>query len=170
MMTELLVLRLVHILGGIFWVGNTLFYTFFLLPALATAGPAGGQIFGALQQRRLPTYMFVAALLTIFSGLRLMSLTSGNFSAAYFDTASGRGYTVSAVAAVLALLLGVFVGRPTGQRAGQLGARMANAPAEERAQLAAELAALRRRGSISGGVTTALLLIAAGGMAVARYL
>ena len=40
MIAEILVLRLVHVLGGMFWVGSGLFSTFFLLPALAGAGPA----------------------------------------------------------------------------------------------------------------------------------
>ena len=37
MMAELIVLRLVHILGGMIWVGTGIFNTFFLLPALGQA-------------------------------------------------------------------------------------------------------------------------------------
>ena len=37
MQGELLVLRLVHVLGGIFWVGSALFMAIFLFPALASA-------------------------------------------------------------------------------------------------------------------------------------
>ena len=72
MSTELVVLRLVHILGGIFWLGSGLFTTFFLIPALGRAGPAAaGPVMGALQQRRLFTVLPVVALLTILSGVRL---------------------------------------------------------------------------------------------------
>ena len=39
-MAELIVLRLVHVLGGIFWVGAGLFNMVYLGPAMAAAGPA----------------------------------------------------------------------------------------------------------------------------------
>jgi uncharacterized membrane protein len=169
MTTELLILRLVHILGGIFWVGSALFMTFFLVPALSASGPSAGQIFAALQERRLTTFLFAAGLLTVFSGLRLLWIMSAG-SAAYLVTASGRGFAAAGAAAVLAMLIGIFVGRPTGRRAGQLGSALATAPAEQRSRLAQELAALRRTSAIASSAVAALLVIAASGMAVARYL
>lgn len=54
---EILVLRLVHVLGGVFWLGSGLFTAFFLMPALATAGPAAGPLMGALQRRKLFTVL-----------------------------------------------------------------------------------------------------------------
>ena len=42
-MGEMIVLRLVHVLGGIIWVGSMTYMTFFLMPAIADAGPAGGR-------------------------------------------------------------------------------------------------------------------------------
>src|SRR5215212_2566414 len=121
MTIELLVLRLVHVLGGIFWVGSALFMTFFLGPALATLGPNGGQVFGALQKRRLPTILFTASLLTIASGLRLMWITSGGFSGGYLATPVGRTFVAAASLAVLALLIGIVVGRPSAARAARVG-------------------------------------------------
>ena len=170
MTIELLVLRLVHVLGGIFWVGSAIFMTFFLAPALAGLGPTGGQIFGALQKRGLPMRMMIAAVLTILSGLRLMWLVSGGYSSAWFATPPGRGYVVAATSAIVALLIGLFVGRPAAARGGQIAAEMAMAPADRRESLAAEAARLRRRSMVAGTVTTVLLVLAAAGMAVARYL
>ena len=85
MEAELIVLRLIHVLGGIFWVGSALFTAIYLVPSLAQAGPAAGQVMGALQRRRLFIVLPTVAVLTVLSGIRLMQLTSDGFSAAYFN-------------------------------------------------------------------------------------
>ena len=170
MAIELFVLRLVHVLGGIFWVGTVLFMSLFLAPALATAGPAAGQVLGVLRRRGLMTYLPLVAVLTIASGARLMWLTSAGLSPAYFASATGRTLAAAAAAAVVAFVVGLLVGRPAGIRAGQLAGSLASAPAERRPTMERVLAALRRRIEISSAVVTVLLLCGAAGMAVARYL
>jgi uncharacterized membrane protein len=169
MTSELLVLRVVHILGGIFWVGGALFSTLFLVPALSTIGPAAGQVFAALQKRKLMTTMFTASVLTILSGLRLLWITSGGMSSAYLATPVGRTFAWSGAIALVAFLIGVLVARPAGLRSGRIGAQMATATAEQRPALAAELEKLRRRIAVAGVTVTTMLVLAAVGMAVARY-
>ena len=171
MSAEILVLRLVHVLGGIFWVGSGLFSTFFLVPAIMAAGPAAGPVMGALQQRRLFTILPVVALLTVLSGLRLMWIASGGFQPAYFQTASGATYAFGAVASVLAFALSLMVARPMAVRGTQLAGEMAKAPeGPARAAIAAELARVRRRGAVATTTGVVMLVIAASGMAIARYL
>src|SRR5918999_5013981 len=124
-MAELIVLRLIHILGGMIWVGAGVFNSFFLLPALAQAGPVAGQVLAGLQRRRLFTILPVVALLTILSGVRLMQITSGGFSPAWFASAPGRTYAWSGVAAIVGFLIGVVIARPAAMRAARLGAAVA---------------------------------------------
>src|SRR5687767_8638374 len=108
MSAELLVLRIVHVLGGIFWLGSGLFTTFFLIPALGRLGPAAaGPVLGALQQRRLFTILPVVAVLTIISGARLLQIVSGSFAPAYFASRTGQTLLWSGVAAVGAFLLSI---------------------------------------------------------------
>jgi uncharacterized membrane protein len=171
MMAELLVLRLVHILGGMIWVGSGIFTTFFLLPTLAQAGPAAGQVIAGLQRRRLFTILPIVALLTILSGVRLMQITSAGFSPAYFNSASGRTYAWSGVAAIVGFLIGVIIARPAAIRAAKLGGSMAQSTdAAARAAQTATLERYRRTSSIASLVSVALVVLAAAGMAVARYL
>ena len=171
MTAEMLVLRLVHILGGMIWVGSGIFNSFFLLPTLAQAGPAAGQVIAGLQRRRLFTILPIVALLTILSGVRLMQITSAGFSPAYFASASGRTYAWSGVFAIVGFLVGVFVARPAAMRAARTGAAMATATdAAARASQAAALERLRRASSLAGLVSVGLVVLAAAGMAVARYL
>jgi uncharacterized membrane protein len=168
---ELLVLRLVHILGGMIWVGTGNFNTFFLLPALAQAGPAAGQVFAGLQRRRVFTFLPVVAVLTILSGVRLMQITSANFSPAWFNSAPGRTYAWSGVLAIVGFVVGIVLGRPAALRAARLGATVAaTTDPTERATLAAKLETARRMGSIASLLSVGLVVLAAAGMSVARYM
>ena len=171
MTAEIIVLRLVHILGGIFWLGSGLFTTFFLIPALGRAGPAAaGPVMGALQQRRLFAVLPIVAVLTMLSGARLMQIMSSGFSSAYLSSRPGQTLLWSGAAAVAAFLLSLLVARPAAARAGQLGASMATIAEDQRAARAAELERLRRRSAAASTVAMILLIGAAAGMAVARYL
>ncbi len=171
MIAELLVLRLVHILGGIFWVGSGLFTSFFLLPALGRSGPAAGQVMAALQQRRVFTVVPAVAVLTILSGLRLMQITSGGFSSAYFATPVGRTFALSGAAAIVAFVVGMLVARPAGIRAASLGRTLATTTeTAAREALERDLGRARRRAAATGWVAIGLLVLSAAGMAVARYL
>ena len=53
MKAEFLILRLIHILGGIFWVGSMVFTTFFLAPVIRSSPAMAGQVMAGLQKRRL---------------------------------------------------------------------------------------------------------------------
>lgn len=170
MNAELLVLRLVHILGGIFWVGSLMFTSFFLMPALGSSPAVAGQVMAALQKRRLFTLLPIVALLTILSGIRLLWIVSVGFSEAYLSTPTGRTFSASAVAAIVAFLLSLLVSRPGFVRVGRLSAALgATTDEAARERISAEMQRLRRRVSIANAVVAALLLLTAAGMAVARY-
>lgn len=170
MNAELLVLRLVHILGGIFWVGSLMYTTFFLMPALASSPAAAGQVMAGLQKRRLFTLLPIIAVLTILSGIRLLWIVSAGFSDAYLATPTGRTFSVSAGAAIVAFLLSVLVSRPGFVRVGKLGATLATATDEAtRHRISGEMQSISRRVAVANKIVAALLLLAAGGMATARY-
>lgn len=171
MNAELIVLRFVHIVGGVFWVGTGLFTSLFLVPALAKAGPAAGQVMVALQQRRLFTVLPVVALLTIVSGIRLMWIVSGGFSATYMDSRMGQMLMWSATAATIAFVMSLVISRPAAVRSATLAQSLGSAANDaERQRIQAELETLRKRGAVAGVAGVVLAIVAAGGMAVARYL
>lgn len=171
MSAELIVLRLIHILGGILWVGSGLFTVFFLTPALNRIGPAtAGPLMGALQQRHMFTVFPIVAVLTILSGIRLLHIVSGGFAASYFDSRTGQTFLWSGIASIVAFMLGIFVARPIGMRTGQLAASIATLPEEQRGARVAEVERLKRRGAVVSMTAMVLLIGAAVGMAIARYL
>lgn len=171
MKAELLTLRVIHILGGIFWVGSLMFTSFYLVPAIRSSPVVAGQVMAGLQKRRLFTILPIVALLTIASGLRLLAIDSAGFSGSYFSTSTGRTFGAGAVVATVAFLLSLLVGRPAFVRVGRLGASLAAATDEgKRQRIAAEIQRLNRRATIANAIVVALLLLTALGMATARYL
>ncbi len=170
MQGELLVLRLVHVLGGMIWVGGSAIMAFFVAPAIGAAGPAGGQVMAAIVKRRYMVVMPVIAVLTILSGIRLMQRTSMGFSPEWFATVSGKVYAATGLLAILTFLYGVLVARPAAMRLGALGQQVAAAQGAEKEQLAAQLQAQQAKSRFALQAVTWLLLVAAAGMGVARYL
>src|SRR5207247_8578412 len=66
----MVVLRLIHILSGIFWVGTTFFLVGFLQPVVAQSGPEGGRIAQrVMSQKRFDAAMSAAAWLASPAGL-----------------------------------------------------------------------------------------------------
>lgn len=169
MPAEILLLRVVHIVGGILWVGAMVLMTAFLMPAMRQAGPAGGAVMSALIQRRAMTYVPVVALLTLLSGFRLYWIVSGGLSSGYLATGAGLTFGISGLLATIAFLIGFFVTRPALARAGVVLGEMRSASEAERAQLQREADRLRARGRSASMVVTTMVLLAAIGMAVARY-
>jgi uncharacterized membrane protein len=170
MYVELVLLRLVHVLRGISWAGSALFLTVFLGPALAASGPNAGPVMHALKARRLVAFMPAVALLTIASGLRLMWITSGGFAMSYFTTPHGLAFAIAGGAAIVGFAFAMIVLRPAQERLARLAPAMAQAEGEQRAALSRELDIVRRRNALASALSLALLLLGAGGMALARYL
>ena len=165
-----LLLRLVHILTGIFWVGAIFLITGFLMPTVRATGREGGRFMQHLvQQRRLPVYLTVAMLLTLLSGFilygRLVSATHG----AWAGTPPGVAYGLGGLSAVLGAAVGMLVSGPAARRAAAIGQRAAQsggASAEEEV----ELERLQRRMVVGSRLVAILLGLAAAAMAVGRYI
>ena len=169
MHAELIVLRLIHVGGGIFWVGTSLFTFFFLMPTVMRAGPGvAGPVMGGLMQRKFMVWMPVVALLVILSGLRLLMIVSGG-NPHWFQHRAGHAFTVAGGLAIIAFLIGLTISRPAMAKAAKLG-QSAVSDAPTRAALQDEIRRLQRRSYIGTMIVTWLLLASAAGMAVARYL
>jgi uncharacterized membrane protein len=171
MRAELLVLRLVHILSAIVWLGSAVFTGIFLIPALSGSPAVMGQVLEGLRRRRYFVVFPTVATLTILSGLRLLWIDSAGFAPAFFATGTGRTFAISGVAAIVAFILSLGVARPATVRAGGISALLTTTPeSPERERLLAELDRMRRRGAMATSLAVGFGIVAAAGMAVARYL
>lgn len=105
MHTELLVLRIIHVVGAILWGGTAMFVAFFLMPAMGMAGPAGAPVMGALVKRRLFVIVPTVAVITMLAGLRLLWLASDGSGAAYFSSRPGMTYATGTVVSIVAFTI-----------------------------------------------------------------
>jgi len=128
-------------------------------------------VMAALQKRRIFTAQQIAAALVVLSGLRLLMIDSAGFSGSYFATGPGRTFAVAGAFAILAGIFNFGVARPTMERAVAVGAALA-APADpsEKARLTQQLDRLRKRAATAGMLAVTSGILAASGMAVARYM
>lgn len=171
MLAELLVLRIIHIVGAIAWLGGGIYATFFLVPALMETPAIIPQLMEALQRRRVFVILPTVGLLVILSGIRLLWIDSAGFDDSYLSTATGRTFSIGGGAGLLAFLIQVLVQRPAGVKLGKIAAAIgASQSAEERQRLNAEADRLRKRNGAATIAAVSFGLIAATAMAIARYM
>jgi uncharacterized membrane protein len=169
--TLLILLRIVHVVGGVFWAGAILFVVLFLEPAVREAGPDGAQVMQGLRKRRYLEVVPVTAALTLVSGYWLYWRTFGRLYPG--PGASGVEVTlgVGGLASLVAFVIGMSLLRPSALRIGALGAELAQTTAPDRkGSLTEEIGRLRLRMRRSGRWVATLLGIAILCMAVGRYL
>ena len=156
----LFLLRAIHILGGVLWVGGVVVVGLFLLPATQAVGPAAQPMMQFIMGRRkLPVYLMSLGVVTTLGGLLLfyrnVSLTGG----AWARSPMGVGISVGAAAAILALIVGMTVSAPA--------AKKMNGPPDS--MTPEQRAVLMRRLTLGARLTFFLLLVSALFMATARY-
>jgi len=104
---DILVLRLIHIVAGAFWVGAVFTNFIFIQPAAAAAGPAAaGFSYQLLHHRRFATALIGSGALTVLAGILLLLITSNGLDPAVLFAPSRLGYTVGGVLAILAFGIG----------------------------------------------------------------
>jgi hypothetical protein len=167
--TLTIVLRLIHILGGIFWVGTMVLLAGFLLPTVRATGREGGRFIQTLmQQRRLQLYLGLAALLTVVSGITMYARMAAVTHGTWAGSRPGIAYGVGAVAAILAAAIGGSIGSSAGRKMLAVGQAIGSSGPSAEQQV--ELSRLQSRMALGARIAASLLVIAAGAMAIARYL
>ena len=104
-------LRALHILAGIIWVGFGLFQTFYLLPAINTTDAAGLRVMSKMG--KLPGFAIImpaAALIATLAGLALYGIGSWH---EFLNTLGGVFLTIGVIAGVLMFGHGFGLGAVT---------------------------------------------------------
>jgi hypothetical protein len=167
----LITLRLIHVVGGILWVGGMALLTFFVFPALNAAGAAGGAVMQQLAQRtKMTQYLPIVAGLTVLSGFWLyyhdVSISGGAFA----QSRMGMTLGIGGAAGLAGLIVGMSMGQRSAKEMGKIGAAVGAAGGQPTAEQSARMAVLASRIKTGSAISMALLFIAIIAMAVARYL
>jgi uncharacterized membrane protein len=166
---DLVLLRLIHILAGAFWLGAAITMFMFLQPtAQATAPESQRFMLHLLRNRRFSEVVLGAALLTGLAGAILFWRDTA-FDLDAMTQSGSLGFTIGGISGGLALLGFVFLGYPAGRRLIAIGGRLEaerRPPSEdEQRGLASAQVTLNR----VGPTVLVLLVIAVAAMATARY-
>ena len=169
MATLMIVLRIVHIFSGMFWVGFAFFNIGFLQPTVRATGPQGQATMQYLTQKtRLLSTVYATATLTMLSGLLMYWILFGFRVSALL---SGRGLvlTVGGIAGVIAWIYAVVVIRGIFNRMQAIGQGIQAQGGPPTPEQAGDLQELAARLNWIGQVALGFLVIALLGMSIAQY-
>jgi len=167
--TGLVLARIIHVVGGIFWVGTMVFLAAFLLPSMMEVGPDAAKVMAALQRRKFMVILPIVGVLTVLSGIWLLWTVSSGFNSDYMRSGPGHAYSFGGLFAISALVVGLTVTRPSMTKSMKLAQEAGAASESDRPAILAQAQALRIRGAKSGQVVAWLLALTALAMAVGRY-
>jgi len=169
--TYMVVLRVVHILAGVFWVGAALTTILFLQPTAHEVGPAAGPFMAHLAgKKRLVDWVLRAAGLTILAGVLMYWRVSGGLNTDWIGSAEGIAVTVGALCGIAAFSLGLTVVKPSIMATLAIGREVAASGGTPTSEHGAQLQALQQRSHAVGRVIVPLLIVAVVAMAAARFL
>lgn len=161
-----IVLRLIHILGGVFWVGSSIILGFFISPTVAATAESGQRFMANLVTRaRIVGWITAAATLTVLAGGSLYWIDSQGLTSPWQYSGPGTGFGLGAFFALLGLAFGMLVGKNL-KILVTTGAQIQGKPTPEQI---ARIQAAQKQLAYSGPISTTALIIALICMATARY-
>jgi uncharacterized membrane protein len=167
---EILLLRLIHIGAGVFWVGSVLTFHLFIQPAAIAAGPAAtGFTYQLLHHQRFSVAILTSGLIAVIAGISLLVITSNGLNPDILFGASRLGFTIGGVVAILSLGVGALYLFP---RTRTVEATIGGLLAQGRPPTPAEQELLARTGRearAAGWVVSIGLIVAVICMATASY-
>jgi uncharacterized membrane protein len=167
----ILVLRLIHILTGVFWVGGILVFARFIFPTARALGPAAGPFMDqVVRVRKLPRALILAGVFSVLSGVGLYWRDSMGFKSEWMASPTGIVFGVGGLLAITALVIGVSVNAPTAQRLAAVSGKIQAQGGPPTPEQEAEVRRLQKRLGVVLPLVTALLVLATVAMALARYL
>lgn len=165
-----LVLRIIHIVSGVLWIGALITLTWFIFPTVMELGPTGGAFMRHIVGvKKMPDHVLRLALTTLAAGLVLMWLDVRG-TTGWMGSRFGMGIGTGATFGIIIILMGMTINVPTAKKLTALSTEIqarGGAPTEaEQAQIKAyqnKLLGALRAASVLG-------VLAAAAMASARYL
>ena len=164
-------LRLIHIIGGIFWVGTVFIIAWFLLPANRTTGQAGMVMMQELMmKRKLSIYLTIAMLLTILTGLtmygRMIMITHGEWA----STAMAKVIGFGALCGIVGGGIGASISKASGMKMAEIGKAIQDSGQPPTEAQRAQMAAIQDKMEKVMSFVVILLILAVAAMASARYI
>ena len=164
------VLRLVHILAGVFWIGGVVMLAGFIEPTVKATGPEGNKFMQRLAGGNLTMFLTLAGPLNVLAGLLLYLKDSAGLSTAWITSPTGLGFTFGAIFGLAALGVGLFMSRPAVTGLAAIGKEVQGGGKPPTPEQLGRIGKLQEKLSQATVLTALLLTITLIAMASARYL
>ena len=169
MLVLTIVLRLLHIVFGAFWVGAALMLTYFISPSVQATQETGQKFFShVLQKTNLTKTITISALISVIAGLALYWIRSDGFQTSWMASGQGIGFGLGGLAALIGLHYGFLQGKRSTALA-QLGQEIQSQGTPPSATQLETIQKLQGQLKTGGQINAISLLIASLLMATARY-
>jgi len=163
----MLILRAIHIVGGIIWAGGALIMEFFIGRTIAATGETGQKFAQHLMNKvRMHRFMTAAAVSTVLAGTLLYWIDSDGFASAWIRSGTGIGFGIGAVFGLIAFVSGAIFGSSNAKLA-QVGAQIQGEPT---AVQLSQIQSIQNRIRIFSPIHIVSMSLAMLFMAIARYL
>lgn len=167
----LISLRIIHVGSAMIWFGGAILTSFFLQPTAEALGKTGQPFMDHLvNRRRMGIFFPIVAGLTILSGAALYWRDSAGLSTTWITSPTGLGFTIGAIAAIVAFVLGFILIGPSVAEQTAVQNELAHGYGEPTEVQRRRLERAARRMQLANRIDLPLLLVAGLSMAVARYL
>jgi uncharacterized membrane protein len=162
------VLRIVHIVCGVLWVGGAALFFFYLEPAMNKLGPDAEKFVDEIiNRRKAPIYFVAISTLTVVAGVILYWRDFGGIdTSSTFAVVLGFG----GLAALIAWLGGNLLIPQTLGKLSAIAAEIKSAGGPPSAELMARMHATQECLRLVGAIDIILLGLSVAAMASARYL
>jgi len=161
-----IVLRLIHILSGVFWVGGAVFLNFFIGPTVKATGEAGQKFMTHLVTRaKISMRITISAILTVLAGGWLYWIDAGGSISGWAGTVTGWGFGIGGIFGIIGLVFGIMVGMNI-QALVTMGGQIQGKPTPEQMN---RVQTIQKRLEIVGTIGSVVLILALACMTTARY-
>lgn len=165
----MVLLRLIHIVLGVLWVGGIFALSVIIIPGMQKLGIPLDGLTRTLNARKFTPIMMSFGGLTVLSGLTMMYILSRGHEADFFGSPYGRTLSLGGLFAILALVVGGSLVRPAMMKIAALQADLGSTPPKGDDPRKAQLAALQGRVVFLSKLVVVMLLLAVSCMAIAQY-
>jgi hypothetical protein len=164
-----LVLRVLHVGGGVFWAGATFVFAGFIEPTAGAAGQDGARFLQRLAGGGYPPTMAVAGLTAVLAGIALLWIDSGGFQPAFMGSPLGVALSIGGACGIVAAVLGIGLSARNAMRLQRVAAAIEAQKGSPSSEQLAQVAAIQGQLRLGGRLTAWLLGVTVICMAIARY-
>ncbi|MCX7737086.1 MAG: hypothetical protein N2319_10265 [Candidatus Kapabacteria bacterium] len=166
-MIEWYIIKVLHILSAIFWMGGSIFISAFLLPAVKKSGPSSKELIHNLFNiYKLPLVLNIASSLTVILGLIQYWKTTAGYQQISFHFPGGIGLFHGIIFGLIAFIWGHAFQSPNSKKLSRLMAQVQDKPSTEQFL---QIQKIQKKVIFGGWLTLILLFLSLLGMVSVHF-